>query len=119
VRLTRAGRIVSAPSVSSVLLAGLEATPQAQGSTFVDPSARAAVFYASDLPALSGEQTYQLWFIADGVPVSGGTFDVDAEGRAMVIVDQTAPIEAIQLWAVTIEPAGGVPQPTGEMVLKS
>jgi anti-sigma-K factor RskA len=27
--------------------------------------------------------------------------------------------ERVVAWAVTVEPAGGVPAPTGEMVLKS
>ncbi len=117
-RLATAGRIVSAPGARQVVLAGLDLTPTAQGQTFVDPVARSAVFYATGLPALSEEETYQLWFIAEGVPVSAGTFDVEEDGSAMLLVEATAPVDAIQLWAVTIEPAGGVPQPTGEMVLK-
>ena len=117
-RLAKAGRIVSAPGSRNVVLAGLELTPTAQGQTFVDPIARSAVFYATGLPALSQEETYQLWFIAEGLPVSAGTFDVEEDGSAMVLVDDTAAIDEIQLWAVTIEPAGGAPQPTGAMVLK-
>lgn len=118
-RLARAGGIVSAPDGQNVLLAGLAPTPNAQGRTFVDPATRDAVFYATDLPALTDDRTYQLWFIADGTPVSAGIFDVDDDGSAMVLVEDTAALDQIQLWAVTIEPAGGVPQPTGEMVLKS
>lgn len=117
-RLAKAGRIVAAPGSRNVVLAGLDLTPTAQGQTFVDPVARSAVFYASGLPSLSREETYQLWFIADGVPVSAGTFEVEEDGTAMLLVDNTAAIDEIQLWAVTIEPAGGVPQPTGAMVLK-
>ncbi len=117
-RLARAGRIVSAPGARQVVLAGLELTPTAQGQTFVDPVARSAVFYATGLPALTEEETYQLWFIADGTPVSAGTFDVEDDGSAMLLVEATAAVDEIQLWAVTIEPAGGVPQPTGAMVLK-
>jgi hypothetical protein len=36
-----------------------------------------------------------------------------------VLVDRVEGAEGIKAWAVTSEPAGGVPQPTGEMVLKS
>ncbi len=117
-RLAKAGRIVSAPGSRNVVLAGLESTPTAQGQAFIDPIARSAVFYATNLPALTTEETYQLWFIADGQPVSAGIFDVEEDGSAMLLVDRTAALDEIQLWAVTIEPAGGVPQPTGEMVLK-
>ena len=117
-RLARAGRIVSAPGARSVVLAGLESAAEAQGQTFVDPATRTAVFYASNLEPLTEDETYQLWFIADGTPVSAGIFDVEDDGTATLLVDDTAAVDDIQLWAVTIEPAGGVPQPTGTMVLK-
>ena len=116
-RLARAGRIVSAPGARNIVLAGLESAA-AQGQTFVDPATRSAVFYASNLEQLEADKTYQLWFIADGTPVSAGIFDVENDGTATLLVDNTAELDDIQLWAVTIEPAGGVPQPTGTMVLK-
>ncbi len=117
-RLARAGRIVSAPGARNIVLAGLESAAAAQGQTFVDPATRSAVFYASNLEPLDEDETYQLWFIADGTPVSAGIFEVENDGTATLLVDNTAALDDIQLWAVTIEPAGGVPQPTGQMVLK-
>ncbi len=118
-RLARAGRIVAAPDTRAVLLASLEAGANARAQTYVDPATRSAVFYASNLAPLEKDRTYQLWFIADGTPVSAGVFLAETNGTATVLVDDTAAIDDIQLWAVTIEPAGGVPQPTGPMVLKS
>ena len=64
------------------------------------------------------QQVMELWFIADGTPVSAGIFEVDSQGHAMVLVEKVAPVESIDAWAVTVEPAGGVAQPTGTMVLK-
>jgi anti-sigma-K factor RskA len=110
--------IVSAPESRTIQLAGLGSTPGAAGKTFVDPEGGRAIFYAFDLPALSPDKTYQLWWIADGRPVSAGTFQVDPNGNARLAVDRVENAGAIQAWAVTVEPAGGVPQPTGEMVLK-
>jgi hypothetical protein len=117
-RTERALQIMTAPGMRPILLAGLAAAPGAEGHTFVDPAARRAVFVAANLPRPAPGTTYQLWFIGAEGPVSAGVFDVDAQGRATVEVAETAPVDQIQAWAVTIEPAGGVPQPTGPMVLK-
>ena len=93
-------------------------SPGAAGSTYVNPRAHEALFYAFGLPRLPDRKTYQLWFIAAGKPVSAGTFAVDPRGDASVQVDRVTDPRQIQAWAVTVEPLGGVPQPTGAMVLK-
>ncbi len=117
-RAVMAGRIVGAPGTRAVVLAGLGSLPGASGHAYHDPGTRQAVFYAADLPRLAADQDYQLWFIAEGVPVSAGVFEVDEAGRALHLVADVAAPESIQAWAVTVEPVGGVEQPTGEMVLK-
>ncbi|HYG61162.1 MAG TPA: anti-sigma factor [Thermoanaerobaculia bacterium] len=113
-RMAQALGFITSPGVRSIQLAGLEAAPGAAGHTFVDPRRRQAVFYASGLPALAPDQTYQLWFITDR-PVSAGTFSVDGSGRGNLQVDGVA--DGVRTWAVTVEPSGGAPQPTGAMVL--
>jgi anti-sigma-K factor RskA len=110
-------QVIAAPGVQSVLLAGLGPSPGAKGRTYVNPSTRDALFYAFDLPALPADKTYELWLIAAGKPVAAGTFDVDPRGTGTVRVERVT-ASPIQAWAVTIEPRGGVPQPTGAMVLK-
>jgi len=117
-RMAESLAIIASPGARSIQLAGLGPTPQASGNTFVNPQRGKAIFYAFDLPALAADKTYQLWWIEDGKPVSAGTFDVDERGAASVQVERLAPTGIIQAWAVTIEPKGGVPQPTGAMVLK-
>jgi anti-sigma-K factor RskA len=114
-RMAQALGFITSPGVRSIQLAGLEPAPGASGHTFVDPRRGQAVFYASGLPALAPDRTYQLWFIADQ-PVSAGVFAVDEDGNASLRVADVA--AGVQAWAVTIEPQGGVPQPTGPMVLK-
>jgi hypothetical protein len=119
-RMAQALQVVAAPGARAIALAGLDPAPGASGRTFVDPESRRAIFYASNLPALEPGKTYQLWFIPEGqAPVSAGVFGVDERGAASVPVEGVAPVDRIQLWAVTVEPAGGVPAPTGAMVLKS
>ncbi len=117
-RTAQALQVLAAPHVSSVVLAGLGPTPGAAGHTYVNPQTHDALFYAFNLPVLAPEKTYQLWFIADGKPVSAGTFSVDPRGTGSLRVERVVDVKDIQAWAVTVEPRGGVPQPTGEMVLK-
>lgn len=117
-RTAQALQVLAAPHVSSVVLAGLGPTPGAAGHTYVNPQTRDALFYAFNLPVLAPDKTYQLWFIADGKPVSAGTFSVDPRGTGSLRVERVVDVKDIQAWAVTVEPRGGVPQPTGEMVLK-
>jgi hypothetical protein len=117
-RLARTLSIIAAPGVESVRLAGMGANHSAAGRTYVNTTDRKAVFYAFGLPALGPDKTYQLWYIDDQEhDISAGVFDVDARGKAVLVVDAALPVEHIQGWAVTIEPRGGRPQPTGPMAL--
>jgi len=116
-RMAETLAIVTSPGSRAIVLAGLGPSPEARGHTFVNPERGKAVFYAFDLPGLTPDKTYQLWWIEGGKPVSAGTFDVDERGAGSVQVER-APRGATDAWAVTIEPRGGVPQPTGAMVLK-
>ncbi len=112
--------LVGSPATRRIALAGLGSAPGAAGTTLVDPARGTALFTARGLPTPPTGRTYQLWYItaAEG-PVSAGVFAVDEEGRGEIAVAGVPAPEAIQAWAVTVEPAGGVPQPTGEMVLRS
>jgi len=117
-RLARTISILAAPGVQSVSLAGMGTSHGAAGHTYVDVADRQAVFYASGLPALGPDKTYQLWYLDEqDHPTSAGVFEVDARGKAALVVDQSLPVERIQAWAVTVEPRGGRPQPTGPMAL--
>jgi hypothetical protein len=118
-RAAEALQVLAAPGVQSVVLAGLGPTPGAAGHTYVNPQTHDALFYAFNLPPLERDKTYQLWFIAGGKPVSAGTFAVDPRGTGSLRVGQVADTKDIQAWAVTLEPRGGVPQPTGDILLKS
>jgi anti-sigma-K factor RskA len=116
-RYAAASRILAAPGLETVRLAGLEAAPEASAQALVAGPGGKAVFYASNLAAPGPGRTYQLWVIVAGSPVSAGVFDVEADGSGSLIVDSLAEAEKVEAWAVTLEPAGGVAQPTGPMVL--
>ena len=118
-RMVESLAIVASPGARVTQLVGLGPSPGASGQAFENPERGGkAVVYAVDLPRLEPDKTYQLWSIGeDGKPVSAGTFEVDELGTGSVQVERVAPA-GTRVWAVTIEPSGGMPQPTGDMVLK-
>ncbi len=74
------------------------------------------VLFVHDLPAAPAGMTYQAWTIEAGVPRSAGVFDT-SEGRARHRATLPSAIAEDAAIAVTLEPAGGVAQPTGAIVL--
>jgi anti-sigma-K factor RskA len=75
------------------------------------------VFNAERLPALDAARVYQLWTIHNGTPVSAGLLRLDAQGGTSHQAPAPAGATAPEAVAVSIEPAGGVPAPTGAIVL--
>ena len=72
---------------------------------------------AGNLAPLPADRQYQLWVFVDGKPVDAGVFDPDASGRALFESKDLAAIRIAQNFAVTVEPRGGLPQPSGPIVL--
>jgi anti-sigma-K factor RskA len=107
--------IIAARDVVLVNLAGQTAAPSASGRVYWSRS-RGLAFTASSLPPLAEGRIYQLWLVTDGPPVSAALISPDADGAARALVPGVGAIEP-KAFAVTIEPAGGVPAPTGAMYL--
>ncbi len=98
-------------------LAGQPVSPQARGKIIFNAAAGNGFFTAGGLPQVGADKTYQLWVIAGGQPVSVDVFSVDSSGAVEIKMAGLPPTEQIAAFAVTLEPAGGVPQPTGEKYL--
>lgn len=108
---------VATPGMDVVELASKIPDMDASGKLLWDKDRDKALFLASNVPPPKEGMTYQLWAIEDGKPVSMGTFGVDEKGSGMMEVSaMPGDTQALQ-FAVTIEPEGGMPQPTGEMYL--
>jgi anti-sigma-K factor RskA len=110
-------QISSLLTVSQVVaLDGTAAAPQAQGTLFVGEDS--LVLVLRGLQPLPSGQTYQLWLIpADSAPISAGLVQVaDEEGPSLTtdVALTTATFSAVGL---SVEPAGGSAQPTGDIVL--
>ena len=105
------------PATRVVALSGLPAAPGATGRV-VWHETRGGNLYVAGLPPAPQGQTYELWTIAGAAPKPAGLFDVDASGAAVRPVPPAGD-GPVTVFAVTLEPAGGVPAPTGPMVLAS
>jgi hypothetical protein len=108
--------IVTAPDVRRIDLAGQRTAPGAAARAFWSPS-RGVVLMAANLPSLPPGRTYQLWFVTADAKVSVGLLKPDASGRVDAIVTSATNLPSPAAVAVTQEPEGGVPQPTGDMYL--
>jgi anti-sigma-K factor RskA len=73
--------------------------------------------YVAGLPPAPAGKAYELWTISGPAPKPAGLFTVDQEGRAVHRVTEGVP--DVKVFAVTLEPEGGVPAPTGPIVLAS
>jgi len=108
--------LLAAPDVRRVDLRGQSAAPQAVARAYLSRS-RGVYFVASDLPQVPSDKAYQLWFVTPSGPVSASVFRPDDRGRAEIIADVPPGMPNPNAHAVTLEPAGGVPAPTGSMYL--
>jgi hypothetical protein len=114
----REREILISPEMRSAQLAGTKMAESARARLTYDERTGEAMFTAARLPPAPAGKAYQLWYIADGKPMPGSVFTTDAEGRAEMRA--SIPPEGLraQVFAVTLEPAGGLPAPSGEVYLK-
>lgn len=109
--------VLAAPDLARIDLAGQPAAPSASARAFWSRS-RGLVFTASNLPAPPPGRAYQLWVLtAQPAPISAGMLTPDANGRVNARFDMPADLPRPVAMAVTLEPEGGVPAPTGDKYL--
>jgi anti-sigma-K factor RskA len=112
---------LASPESQAALLAGTNNAPRARAMLAFDRKTGHAMLIANDLPPAPAGKAYQLWFIAGGHAMPGGVFTPDERGHAEMR-DQM-PAEGLKapsaIFAVTLEPSGGVAAPTGDKYLLS
>lgn len=109
--------VLAAPDLLRIDLVGQSRAPQASARAFWSRS-RGLVFTASNLPPPNAGRTYQLWILtAQPAPISAGLFKPDPQGRVAAVFETPLDLAKPIGMAVTIEPDGGVPSPTGEKYL--
>ncbi len=106
------------PDLKVVQLDGGKAQPTAVAGLFCDPDTKQWLLLTKGLAPLPAGKTYELWCItASQKKIRTGTFDVDGQGNASLMMPMPTDVGPLAAAAVTDEPAGGVDQPTGSIQL--
>jgi anti-sigma factor RsiW len=118
----RARTSAQARTVASLLAAPDAVSTQAavtgggQAAVVVSPSQGAGAFLASGLETPPAGHVYELWYITpEGAATPAGTFVPDAQGDATTRLVGTP--TGASVVGMTVEPAGGSPQPTTGVVV--
>jgi anti-sigma-K factor RskA len=112
--------VLAARTVDLVTMKGQKVHPAGYGKIIWDPKKQEALLQVSNLPALPAGKVYQLWLIKNKKPIPSGLFDVSHSGQNYFFkVRQLAKAnqQNANAFAITLEPKGGSPQPTGAMYL--
>jgi anti-sigma-K factor RskA len=113
--------VLKSSQMQMVVMKGLEADPAGYGKIIWDPIRKKAILHVSNLPPQTADKDYQLWVIRDSKPVDAGVFQVKGsrEGGELYKIDKLVEADKsrINAFAITLEPKGGLPQPSGKMYL--
>ena len=111
---TDEGNPASQPGAVRVTLSG-----EGNGVLVLLPQNGYVELTVSDLPPLQPGQVYQLWLLGRPAPISTGTFAGDAEGAGRLALEGVAWSPDYTGVAITIEPLGGSPGPTSDIVAQA
>lgn len=110
--------LVQDPATQVVILSGLPPAPEAKARMLWHARAGGLLLVNGGLPPAPEDKAYELWaIVGKNAPVPAGVFSVDAKGTGSLRVPPLPGVERVDVFAVTLEPAGGVPAPTGAMYL--
>jgi Anti-sigma-K factor rskA len=104
------------PATALVALSGLAPAPSARARIVWNEDA-GGFLVADGLPPTPAGKVYQLWAgVGKNPPVPAGVFSVDLKGSGRLRV---APLGTgkVDVFAVTLEPTGGLPAPSGPTYL--
>lgn len=98
-------------------LTATDAAPSATGFVLISADGNDGALVVDGLPPLEESQQYQLWLIRDGQRTSGAVFSTDENSYGGTRIRAPRSLLDYSAVGITIEPAGGSPQPTGTRVL--
>ena len=112
-------QLVATPGARVTELSGVDLGAGATAKLVYD-NAGHAMLMANKLPNVPEGKAYQLWFIVgNNPPMPGKTFVPDSEGKGMMKDEMPGAALRSAVFAITMEPASGVPAPTGPIYLRS
>jgi hypothetical protein len=104
----------SDPTSTVAPLAGTDAAPGASGVVVI-PATGTGYLMIQGLPALADDRVYQAWYLAGGTPTSAGLMEPSSAG--VTVLAGLQPVPGTDTIALTVEPAGGMPSPSGAIVI--
>lgn len=107
---------MAGPDVKVVALVD-KSKPQPLGRMFWNRATNDWMMVTYGLPAPKPGKTYQVWLVTDKEKISAGTFRPDSQGRTVMHANYALDRNALRAVAITEEPDGGMPAPTGPMVV--
>jgi anti-sigma-K factor RskA len=102
----------------TLALYGRAPAAKAFGTLVLDPVDAEGVAALRDLPLLGPDRRYELGLVKGGRRASGGLFSVDAKGYGSLLLDVAPGFADFERVELTVEPAGGSPQPTGRPIME-
>ncbi|TBL78214.1 anti-sigma factor [Paenibacillus thalictri] len=96
-----------------------QAHPEAKGKAWIAQKGATTqlVLQTSGLPALEGEQAYQVWLVKKGERSNCGTFRVDLQGNGIMTYTLKEAGKDFDTIGITLEPDPGGTQPRGKKML--
>ncbi len=101
-------QVLTLPKLVKINLAGVGSHADMAGMLYWDGATGDVYVDLNKMPEAPSGKQYQLWAIVDGKPVDAGMYD----GNAQVAMHKMKTIPKAEMFAVTIENAGGSPSPT-------
>lgn len=105
------------PSTKVISMNGVE-TPQAHAKVVWNTDSQTWDVHIKNLPAPPSDKDYQLWYVTADAKINAAVFRTGENGTLELKLN--VPREALNglaATAVTLEPKGGSPQPTGKFYL--
>ncbi|HZS45182.1 MAG TPA: anti-sigma factor [Blastocatellia bacterium] len=106
--------LLDAKDTNITALAPTGAQPTVPAKVLWNPNQKSWTLVANGMPAAPADKSYQLWFIVNGQKISGGVFKSPDEVSSQSI---PAGVTSADVIAITLEKAGGSPQPEGPIIL--
>jgi anti-sigma-K factor RskA len=100
-----------------IALANTNNYPLAMGTLIMDQQGYYGTLVVDKLAQLDTGHQYQVWLNRNGERISAGLFSIHDDGYASLELQAPLPLSQYDSIAITVEPAGGSPGPTGAKVL--
>lgn len=110
-------RIAERSNLQTIHLTGTDYSPDATGLLIISRDGEYGTLVVDGLPELDSNQQYQLWLKRNDERSTGGVFSVGDNGYGSLVVASDKSLVFYDSFGITIEPAGGSPEPMGDQVL--